>query len=75
MKSIAIEDLKVGETCLFQLSTWAPVNLHFVRILYVGTKYIVMHNIERDEEYCVSRCPYDIIETARTPNFYVSEEL
>jgi hypothetical protein len=73
MKEIHIKDLQVGRKCLFQLSTWSPVNLKHVTIRYVGAKYVVMHNTQQDEEYCVSIDAYDCALENRTPVFYVDE--
>ena len=75
MKEIKIRNLAVGGKCLFQLSTWAPSKLKHVTIRYVGDKYIIMHNTEKDDEYCVTFCPHDCMEQGRKPMFYVSEEL
>jgi hypothetical protein len=75
MKDIEIKDLKVGEKVLFQLTHWAPSNLHFVEILFVGKTYVVMWNIERETEYCVKHKVYDGVYGDSVPKFYVSEEL
>ena len=75
MNEILVTDLAVGETCLFQLSHWAPANLHLVRIKYVGERYVVMQNLERDVEYCATHDVYDNMIEGREPKFYVSEEL
>jgi len=75
VKNIKIGELELWDKCLFQLSDWQPHNLHHVRIDYIGTKYIVMYNFEREEEYCVSIEPYECLENKRYPMFYVSEEL
>ena len=74
MKQIAIADLTVGQQCLFQLSHWSPVNLHHVKLEYIGSKYIVMYNIVREAEYCVGVEVY-AEQGAGEPMFYVSEEL
>ena len=73
MKLIPKENLTVGTKCLFQLSTWSPANLKHVTIRYIGTKYIVMLNTEKKDEYCVTIDPYDCVVQGRNPMFYVDE--
>ena len=78
MINIQIQTLKVQDKCLFQLSHWSPVNLHKVIILYVGSRYIVMYNVDREEEYCVSIDKYDDMSgytnsVNSQPKFYVDE--
>jgi hypothetical protein len=74
MTTIPLNTLTVGTRCLFQLSNWAPANLKFVEILFVGKKYVIMLNIDKDEEYCVTVDDHDCKINNRTPNFYISEE-
>lgn len=74
MKEIQIEDLNIGEKVLFQLKHWAPSNLHFVEILFVGKTYVVMWNIDRKQEYCVKHEVYYGVYGDDMPKFYVSEE-
>ena len=73
MKLIPIKDLTVGERYLFQLSTWSPVNLKHVTIRYIGTKYIVMHNTAKDDEYCVTIDDHECWEQGRSPLFYIDD--
>ena len=75
MIRININNLNVGDKCLFQLSTWSTSNLKHSVIKYVGTKYIIMQNTEEDNEYCVTFDDHDCMINGREPLFYVSEEL
>lgn len=75
MKEIKKNNLSPGDRVLFRMSHWSPVNLHFVEILFVGKEHVLMHNIDRDSEYCVK---YDLdreVVFKQRPEFYVSEEL
>lgn len=75
MKEIKKTELSAGDKVLFRMSHWSPINLHFVEILYVGKDHVLMHNVQRDSEYCVK---YDMdreVVFNQKPEFYVSEEL
>lgn len=74
MKEIKIEDLVIGGKVLFQLSHWSPSNLHFVEILFVGKSYVVMWNVDREQEYCVKHDVFGGAYGDSMPKFYVSEE-
>lgn len=74
MKELQKDDLVIGERCLFQMSHWAPHNLHYVEILYAGKEHVLMHNIDRNSEYCVKYDFERAVIMKEEPKFYVSEE-
>jgi len=53
MNELNINQLGVGNIVGFKLNHWAKSNIHTVKILFVGDMYIVMLNLQRNEEHCV----------------------
>lgn len=75
MVKISYRNLSAGDRVLFKLSGWNPQYSKPVEIKYVSEKYVVMLDINKQEERCVSLCPFEIGHSKNVAEFYKSTEL